>query len=47
VNAKETEMTRYSKLRELVKLTRGLEAEARKMAKGSQGRIDRMAEAEE
>jgi hypothetical protein len=36
----------YSKLRELVKLADALEAEGRKLAKGSRGRTDRMCEAE-
>jgi hypothetical protein len=40
-------MSRFSKLRELVTLARNLEREGRKMAKGSEGRMDRMAEAEQ
>jgi hypothetical protein len=40
-------MRYYSKIRELVKLATALETEARKLAKGSQGRVDRMSEAEE
>ena len=38
-------MNRFGKLRELVTLARSLEAEARTLAPGGQGRIDRMAEA--
>jgi hypothetical protein len=39
-------MSRFSKLRELVTLARRLEDEARRMAKGSEGRTARFAEAE-
>ena len=34
-------MTTYRKLRELVTLSRGLRAEARRLPRGSQGRTDR------
>jgi hypothetical protein len=40
-------MSRFSKLRELVTLARNLEREARRMRQGSEGRMDRMAEAEQ
>lgn len=39
-------MMTFAKLRELVTLANRLEAEARKLAKGSEGRAERMREAE-
>jgi hypothetical protein len=39
-------MRYYSKIRKLVKRANELQAEARKLARGSRGRVDRMAEAE-